>query len=96
MTVTNPAAHPALAAGETLALYYSPGCPYCVWVLRTLERLGVQVELRDTWRNAEHRADLVRARRRGTVPVLRRTTADEDVWMPESRDIMRYLEQRFG
>jgi glutaredoxin 2 len=41
--------------------------------------------------------DLVAARGRRTVPVLRRDLADGTVdWMPESRDIIDYLQRTYG
>lgn len=83
-------------SNETLALYYSPTCPYCHRVLRALDELGVEIELRDIWAEPKHRDDLVAARGRATVPVLRCTAGDVDRWMPESRDIIAYLKKRFG
>ena len=58
--------------------------------------VGVDVELRDILEDARHRGDLFAARGRTTVPVLRCTAGDKDRWMPESRDIIAHLEQRFG
>lgn len=81
---------------ETLALYHYVGCPYCTRVQRVIDRLGIDVELRDIFENPQHRRDLVAARGRATVPVLRCTSADADRWMPESADIIRYLQKRFG
>lgn len=81
---------------ETLALYHYEGCFYCTRVRRAIARLGIDVELRDIFANPEHRRDLIAARGRATVPVLRCTSADADRWMPESADIIRYLERRFG
>jgi len=62
-----------------------------------IDRLGIDVELRDIFENPQHRADLIEARGRATVPVLRITSPDgEDRWMPQSRDILRYLEKTFA
>lgn len=82
--------------GENLALYQTEWCPYCVLVRDTIDKLGIKIELRDIWTEPKHREDLVAARGRATVPVLRCTSSTGDRWMPESRDIVRYLEQRFG
>ena len=46
---------------------------------------------RDVLRNREHRQELQRVLGRGTVPVLRIDRGDEVEWLPESRDIIRYL-----
>jgi len=82
---------------EDLALYFFHGCPYCERVLRALAELDLKLELRDVRAQPDHRAELRAARGRGTVPVLRIAGPDGAVtWMPESKDIVRYLEERFG
>ena len=84
-------------ATDTLALYYYDGCPFCGMVRQTIDALGLDVELRNILYDAEHRSDLVDARGRATVPVLRITSPDgDDRWMPESRDIMSYLQKTYG
>ena len=82
---------------DSLALYHFDGCPYCAMVRAAIGQFGVDVELRDVSQSVAHRDDLVSARGRATVPVLRITTADgEERWMPESRDIVRYLRENYG
>jgi glutaredoxin len=80
---------------ERLALYYAPTCPFCIRVLRVIEELGIDVELRNVWADDKFREELVEARGRATVPVLRCTSRNLDRWMPESADIIRYLRERF-
>lgn len=90
-TMRKPDAH------SGLALYYYDGCPYCMRVQRVIDRLGIPVEMRNILRDRNHQDDLIAARGRRTVPVLRITDGDgRDEWMPESTDIVDYLEQRFG
>ncbi len=85
------------AKGEKLARYHYVGCPFCTIARAPLERLGIDVELRDISQDPAHHDDLVRARGRATVPVLRITSPDgEDRWMPESRDIVHYLETAYA
>ncbi|MEM6926303.1 MAG: glutathione S-transferase N-terminal domain-containing protein [Myxococcota bacterium] len=82
---------------ERLALYHFDGCPFCLMVRATIEELGIDVELRNIRTDPERLDELVAARGRATVPVLQCTSADGMVrWMPESRDIVRYLRERFG
>lgn len=82
---------------DKLALYHFEGCPYCSMVRSVIDKLGVEVELRDVFQDSQHRDDLVRARGRATVPVLRITSTDgENRWMPESRDITGYLQENYG
>ena len=84
-------------AQDRLALYYFDGCPFCVRVLRVIDALGIEVELRNIYREPEHLAALREARGRTTVPVMRITSADgEERWMPESADIVRYLQATYG
>jgi glutaredoxin len=82
---------------DKMALYKYDGCPFCAVVRSAIDRLGIDVELRDIFENPEHRDDLIEARGRATVPVLRITSPGGDErWMPESRDIVRYFEATFA
>jgi glutaredoxin len=84
-------------AKDHLALYYFDGCPFCVRVLRAIDTLGLDVELRNIYEVPDYLKELREARARTTVPVLRITSADgEDRWMPESADIVRYLQASYG
>lgn len=86
-------AHSAAPTRDKLALYYSRSCPFCSLVTKAIDRLGIDVELREVYDEPAYRDELVAARDRATVPVLRITSPDgEERWMPESRDIVRYLE----
>jgi glutaredoxin len=82
----------ATPAEDKLALYYSRTCPYCQLVLSAIDKLGIEVELLEIFDEPGYRDELVEARGRATVPVLRITAPDgEQRLMPESRDIVRYL-----
>ena len=84
-------------AEDRLALYHFDSCPFCRRVRSSVESLGVDVELRDIFENPQYRDELIEARGRATVPVLRITSPDgEERWMPESQDIVRYLESTFA
>jgi glutaredoxin len=83
-------------AEEKLALYHFDGCPFCMRVRRAIDLLGIDVELRNIYEDREHLDALMAARGRATVPVLRITGPDgEDRWMPESADIVRYLQATY-
>jgi len=78
---------------DELVLYHYRGCSFCAMVTSAIDRLGLNVELRDIFEDRRYRDQLVAARGRATVPVLRITSPDgEERWMPESRDIVHYLE----
>ena len=93
--VTTPA--PSTPAGSepmALILYHRPSCSYCVQVRMAAERLGIALELRDVRQEPRWREELVAARGRGTVPVLRIDHADGTTrWLPESLNIIRYLKE---
>lgn len=83
--------------GKQLALYQYDGCWYCRRVDDALAKLGLFIEHRNILRDPEHRRALVEARGRSTVPVLRIVHEDgREEWMPESRDIIRYLNAHYG
>lgn len=78
---------------DRLILYYSRSCPFCTRVLDAIKRLGTEVEMREVFSEPRFRQQLVAARGRATVPVLRIIAADGDErWLPESLDIIRYLD----
>ena len=85
-----------MSSATDLALYCFAGCPYCVYVEDVLDELGLSIERRDIREEPHFRDELLAARGRPTVPVLRICHPDGDEWMPESRDIARYLRRRFG
>ena len=77
---------------DKLSLYHFRWCPFCAMVSSAIDRLGLEVEGRDILENSDYREQLMAARGRATVPVLRIDSPDgEERWMPESRDIVRYL-----
>ena len=81
----------AAAPTERLILYGYDTCYPCRVVKDAMQRMGVEAEYRDVLRHPEHRDELRRAMGRGTVPVLRIERGDDVQWLPESRDIVRYL-----
>jgi glutaredoxin len=81
----------------SFAVYHYEGCPYCDFVRAAARAQGVDITWRDIEREPQHRRDLVEARGRATVPVLRISREGApDEWMPESRDIVRFFEQQGG
>lgn len=82
---------------DSLALYYFPSCPFCKRVLNAIDGVGINVDLRDIHADSQHWDALVAARQRPTVPVMLITSSEGDQrWMPESRDIIAYLERTYG
>jgi glutathione S-transferase len=75
-----------------LALYVTPMCGYCHYVMSFIQELGLDVEIHNIMADRNHLEDLFKARNRTTVPVLKITSNGEDQWLPESRNIMKYLQ----
>lgn len=79
-----------------LSLYQFEACPFCVKVRRAMKRNGLNIELRDAKKDANHREALLAEGGRVKVPCLRIDKEDGEVeWMYESSDIISYLEKRF-
>jgi glutaredoxin len=79
---------------EGHAIYGYPQCPFCGRVTRALDSLGLEIEFRNTLESPEYLEELIDATGRTTVPVLRIESEEGEVrWMPESADIIGYLER---
>lgn len=77
-------------------LYQWNNCSYCYRVRSAAERLGIALELIDTTRNVEAERRLITKLGRATVPVLSFDCAGEEQLLPESADIIRFLERYVG
>jgi glutathione S-transferase len=78
-----------------LVLYELPGCPYCAKVKNKLSELGLEYESREVPRSHGQRSEVEEISGQTGVPVL----VDEDhgvEGMPESDDIVAYLEKTYG
>ena len=74
------------------SLYYYDSCPFCARVLRSLNQVKVDVELRNVMSDSNHRSALQQATGRTTVPCLRIDNGTDSEWMFESMDIMRFFQ----
>lgn len=79
---------PASRPRRTLVLYKFDSCPYCRRVQRVLDQLDLEVELRDTRENPDHRRELRKQTGRTQVPCL---FIDGEP-MFESADIVDWLQ----
>lgn len=83
-------------ACKTLALYQFRTCPFCIKVRKEIARLGLNIELRDTQHDPEHRQALIDGGGRVKVPCLRISHDDYVEWLYESSDINDWLNRNFG
>ncbi|PSP56858.1 glutaredoxin [Halobacteriales archaeon QH_7_66_36] len=79
----------------TLELYELEGCPYCEKVIETLDELDLEYESHMVPRSHSERTEVEAVSGQTGVPVL----VDEEhgvEGMPESDDIVEYLEETYG
>ena len=80
---------------SNLILYELEGCPYCAKVINKLDELGLEYESRMVPRSHSERTAVEAVSGQTGVPVL----IDEEhgvEGMPESDDIVAYLERTYG
>ncbi|WP_442489275.1 glutaredoxin family protein [Halomonas litopenaei] len=86
-----------MTVAKDLALYHFAHCPFCAFVRRELDKLGVEVDIRDAGANPAHRKALKEGGGKIQVPCLLITHEDgRETWMYESMDIVAYFKKRFS
>lgn len=78
-----------------LELYTLPGCPFCAMVESTLDELGLEYEEHVVPAARFQREEVKAVSGQAGVPVLVDNTAGIE-GMPESSDIVAYLERTYG
>lgn len=79
-----------------MSLYQFTGCPYCMATRRAIRRLNLNIEIRDALDNKQHERELIEQGGKRQVPCLRIDEDGQTTWIYESRDIIQYLDSRFG
>ena len=80
-----------------LKLYQFRQCPFCVRTRRGIRRLGLNIETRDARNDPRWQNELIEQGGKYQVPCLRIDKGDDQTeWLYESKDIIRYLDQRFA
>ncbi|WP_257298124.1 glutathione S-transferase N-terminal domain-containing protein [Haloarchaeobius sp. FL176] len=80
---------------STLELYDLPGCPFCAKVKTKLDELGLEYETHEVPRSHSQRTEVEEVSGQTGVPVL--VDPDNGVeGMPESDDIVAYLEKQYA
>jgi glutathione S-transferase len=79
----------------TLELYELPGCPYCAKVVSKLDELDLDYVSHEVPNSHGKRDEVKEISGQTGVPVLIDTEHDVD-GMPESDDIVAYLEKTYG
>ena len=76
---------------EKHALYYYAGCPFCLRVILSMKKFGVELEMRNIHKDKKYYNELKDGGGRTMVPCLRIERNSEILWMYESADIVKYL-----
>ena len=79
----------------TLELYELPGCPFCTKVVSKLDELGLEYVSHEVPSSHAQRDEVKEVSGQTGVPVLVDTEHDVE-GMPESDDIVAYLEKTYG
>ena len=80
---------------KNLKLYQFYACPFCVKTRRAIKRLNLKVETRDAQVTGKFRKELEENGGKIAVPCLKIKGSEEAVWVYESNDIIRYLNEHF-
>jgi len=80
-----------------LKLYQFQQCPFCVRTRRSIRGLGLNIETRDARNDPRWHNELIEQGGKYQVPCLRIDKGNDDIeWLYESKNIIRYLDQRFA
>ncbi|MFT6261400.1 MAG: glutaredoxin [Bermanella sp.] len=83
-------------ATQDLTLYQYKACPFCVKVRRSMKRSALDIQTKDAKRCENSKQELVTGGGQLKVPCLRIIENGEEKWMYESKEIISYLNGRFG
>ena len=82
---------------EALTLYQYKACPFCVKVRRSMKRQSLTIETLDAKRSETAKQELLNGGGKLKVPCLKIAYSyGQEKWVYESKEIIRYLEDRFG
>ncbi|SBS33724.1 Glutaredoxin [Marinomonas aquimarina] len=81
---------------KDLTLYHFAACPFCTKTRRAIYKLNLPIEKRSAAQGSPYRQELETGAGRVKAPCLRIEKDGQVEWMFESKEIVRYLEQRFA
>lgn len=84
-----------------LTLYFKPTCPFCRRVIAVIERLELEVDMKDITTDSAIANELEKIGGKRQVPFLyddkmTPTEKSDDIDMYESDDIVKYLQDNYG
>ena len=79
-----------------MSLYQFKRCPFCTLTRRNIHKLNVPIEYRDASKGSPHRDELKTQGGQIKVPCLRIEENGSTRWLYESKEIIAFLNNRFG
>lgn len=83
-------------AAQDLTLYQFFACPFCTKTRRAIYKLNLPVEKRSASEGSPYREELKQGGGKVKVPCLRIEKDGQTEWLYDSKEIIRYLENRFA
>ncbi|MAF16314.1 MAG: glutaredoxin [Marinomonas sp.] len=83
-------------AAKDLTLYQFTACPFCTKTRRAMYKLNLPIEKRSASEGSPYREELQAGGGQVKVPCLRISENGNVQWMYDSKEIIRYLENRFA
>ncbi len=84
-----------MKTSESYQLYHFTSCVYCLKARFQLNRMGIELPLRNIRENPQYRHELIEGGGKRQVPCLRIEDENNEVrWLYESRDIVDYFKQQ--
>ena len=84
-----------MQSSENYELYHFTSCVYCLKARFQLNRMGIELPLKNIRENPDYRRELIEGGGKGQVPCLRIEDENKQVrWLYESRDIVEYFRHK--
>ena len=82
-------------AVQGLTLYQFFACPFCIKTRRAMYKMNLPIRKHSISSGSPYRDELAQGGGKVKAPCLRIQTAEKDIWLYESSEIIKYLQQRF-
>jgi len=82
-------------AVQELTLYQFFACPFCIKTRRAIYKMNLPIRKCSVSNGSPYRDELTQGGGKVKAPCLRIKTPEKDIWLYESSEIIKYLQQRF-
>jgi glutaredoxin len=81
---------------KSLTLYQFFACPFCIKTRRAMHKLNLPVQKRNVSKGSTYREELLQGGGAVKTPCLRIENSGQTIWLYESSEIIKYLQQSFS